>query len=634
MRSRRRKWSQEASSEKCADLMDQNSLAGLSQTTIPFSTMRGTTGAAPRRRCPWTSQMSSLVMGSTSIHRRPSNPPSQVLLAVIHPGMRRSNFLQISKQQVVIVNSNPLFNSCCSGSSVVLSSSNGRSSDEGSASLPRYKFKSNIKQRFTADLETTPEVGSYRDWTGSKNYHHRHHCRPSQKGSRGKRQEESSRSRHPSVEGDEENDQDGGGTDLTEISEESIDEKFHPPSHTIPQYQSSLNPSELSLGKLSMTGSGGQQSALPMSALASTRGSCGQKEELRNRSKSPIEKLSRSGTVRKDLVQEGIPGGTGVPAFALHETGLFYVPLTLDRDFVTPFSLPLDSAHSNPPLHPITISVCFLFGPKDAGTGIGVRQAHPGLKFSDLSQNQSNGGGTALNLSKPSPSPSFFPYVPGGSGYNGHGNPFMNHFTHQAHSPYPAESHSILGTDAEAPHFPNAAASTAKYHQFPQATQILENQQGGDSKFPFSPYDSHSRLLVPYNQHHKIPPPEELGRHSRKRHLGSQSSLASSTLSIGYHSWGENNNQSTPTMDSTADDGTTKSSWAAGDSVRDDSFMTGGKSNRAKAHGTTQLTGLKPVRNGGADAGLLTVAKRQRKANASKKNTGETVTGGKGLCIF
>lgn len=64
--------------------------------------------------------------------------------------------------------------------------------------------------------------------------------------------------------------------------------------------------------------------------------------------------------------------GDGVPAFALHEKGLFYVPLTLDKSVVASYTNKYE-AMSAPPLYPVTISVCFLLGPEKLGK---VETAH------------------------------------------------------------------------------------------------------------------------------------------------------------------------------------------------------------------------------------------------------------------
>jgi len=53
------------------------------------------------------------------------------------------------------------------------------------------------------------------------------------------------------------------------------------------------------------------------------------------------------------------PPRQGVPAFALHENGPFYIPLTLDKSVVTPFLNAMEPT-ADPPVHPVTISVCFL----------------------------------------------------------------------------------------------------------------------------------------------------------------------------------------------------------------------------------------------------------------------------------
>lgn len=58
--------------------------------------------------------------------------------------------------------------------------------------------------------------------------------------------------------------------------------------------------------------------------------------------------------------------GKGVPAFVLHEKGLFYVPLTIDKTVVSKYVNKHESANA-PPLYPVTISVCFVLGPDKKG---------------------------------------------------------------------------------------------------------------------------------------------------------------------------------------------------------------------------------------------------------------------------
>ncbi|CAG7821393.1 unnamed protein product, partial [Allacma fusca] len=57
-----------------------------------------------------------------------------------------------------------------------------------------------------------------------------------------------------------------------------------------------------------------------------------------------------------------VNGGKTVPAFALHDKGLYYVPLTLDKSLVAPIFAASEN-NTQPPLHPVTISVCFLIAP-------------------------------------------------------------------------------------------------------------------------------------------------------------------------------------------------------------------------------------------------------------------------------
>ncbi|XP_035716428.1 transcription factor cwo isoform X3 [Folsomia candida] len=63
-------------------------------------------------------------------------------------------------------------------------------------------------------------------------------------------------------------------------------------------------------------------------------------------------------TAEPGLLGESENCGGRVPAFALHEKGLYYIPLMIDKAMLSPY---LDHAPiPPPPLHPVTINVCFL----------------------------------------------------------------------------------------------------------------------------------------------------------------------------------------------------------------------------------------------------------------------------------
>ncbi|XP_076358583.1 uncharacterized protein LOC143251102 isoform X2 [Tachypleus tridentatus] len=102
----------------------------------------------------------------------------------------------------------------------------------------------------------------------------------------------------------------------------------------------------------------------PSSAVQSTGSSSGYstnsdaasytpKQELRAHYKDNIDTRIRSPNAH-------LPSWTpGVPIFALHPKGTFYVPLTIDAELLAPFVGGLDSAI--PVLHPVSISVNFSF---------------------------------------------------------------------------------------------------------------------------------------------------------------------------------------------------------------------------------------------------------------------------------
>lgn len=79
-------------------------------------------------------------------------------------------------------------------------------------------------------------------------------------------------------------------------------------------------------------------------------------QNLSNPNVPLVKNQSPFATVEGDSL---LSDGKGVPAFALHEKGLFYVPLTIDKSIVSSYASRIDTG-SSPPLYPVTISVCFL----------------------------------------------------------------------------------------------------------------------------------------------------------------------------------------------------------------------------------------------------------------------------------
>jgi len=194
-----------------------------------------------------------------------------------------------------------------------LSSSNGRCSGESSNNEGprghRYKFKTNIKQRYNADFDQTDNRSS------------RNIADP-------KSQESSNSS--------------GSNAQIFKMDQNnsaSQQLRCHPMSSS----------------------SRGDMKLVP----ESTRGE-NQQEPNSNQVWSMVTKPSTL-----------LPPCQGVPAFALHENGPFYIPLTLDKSVVTPFLSAIDPT-ADPPLHPVTISVCFLLSTPSGEKQL-IKSSIPGI---------------------------------------------------------------------------------------------------------------------------------------------------------------------------------------------------------------------------------------------------------------
>lgn len=257
--------------------------------------------------------------------------------------------------------------------------SNGRSSDDGSAnsstcSAHRYKFKSNIKQRFTADCQTTED-----DHFPQENRGKGSHCEVEGDGD----VDVSSDMDEIRDEGMDEpvskscrNGGHSGGEELeSKLSQPSpcrrassgervahSDEKAGPQISAVGASSSSLEKTAFSSDAPNSSGVDSKNSSLDLenSEVKPTP------EELL----TAIHNLSSpSHNPQLPAIVGGEPGspdGKGVPAFVLHEKGLFYVPLTIDKTIVANYVNKHESANA-PPLYPVTISVCFVLGPDKKG---------------------------------------------------------------------------------------------------------------------------------------------------------------------------------------------------------------------------------------------------------------------------
>lgn len=417
---------------------------------------------------------------------------------------------------------------CSSDSSGLMRSSNGRSSDDGSASTSssrRYKFKSNIKQRFNADLKTTTDSGNNLDWTSSKHHHHPHRVNQTRMG-------HLSRSN-------------SNPTDDMSISEEGQNGNEVSPVENILE-----NPVPSPGNNCGNLQSDPKKDA---SEMESSR-------EFQNPKLVPemptanLVKVEKDASMDSELdfenVKPPLPGNRdpfnqfsseekktrGVPAFALHETGLFYVPLTIDKEIASQ-KIGMNFSNSPPPCHPITISVCFFMNPK------GTPQVHQSeFELPNRSQQE------ALNLSKVSPlisqhalGSSSLPSPIENQQY------FMNHlFQSEPSVPIPYARDAGYFDYFSNANYPNgrllplaSLPDTSNNHS--HDNQVYSRE--ADILPPFSELDM-SKSQLPNQDELENRPRDNLlilsdpCRHYRKRH-GIPLSSSSSSLSLGYHSWKE-----------------------------------------------------------------------------------------------
>jgi hypothetical protein len=480
-----------------------------------------------------------------------------------------------------------------SGSSAVLSSSNGRSSDEGSASTNetsshRYKFKNTIKQRFTAGLETGVEGESGSKWTSSKHHRHSHHHHrsSSKKGTTGE-----STSTIPSTDPallDEE-------TEVTEISEySSPEDKEQAPmkvndfmesrSSVLPKISVTMAEDPRKGIVLSTAGTAGDSSPpLPLVSVVNMASLREPEAEPSLKSPAPLSpfcstNLGEESIQNGGILSTGTPGG--VPAFALHHNGLFYIPLTLHKSVVSPYVAAAELNNlRNPPLHPVTISVCFLLNPKDEVNNNLTQGPTAASKFNpDLNSLSLTGpsGGEAMNLTKCSssePSVAITPFktinsnLGAGTGVNmaaaSRATPpsfIMDRFAQGGSNQLSLGSRYFdpVGTERYAGTFPGTTeGSRHQRHSYaglgsPMNTSPAYNNGNNCHSHIHSHTHSHSHSLNSSSgssssssvnsSNHPM-----MNRNSRKRHLMSPSS----SMSIGYHSWRDGGHSGNMTSSST-----------------------------------------------------------------------------------
>jgi hypothetical protein len=279
-----------------------------------------------------------------------------------------------------------IFNSIlflCS-SPVVLSSSNGRSSDEGqegqdggsssSNSHHRYKFKNNIKQRFNADLHDKPEDGS-----GSSKHSRKHATKASLK-----QTEHTESHQDGTMNSDMEDDEAmkrRNSSPLEILEDECKSRKsFSASTRRGSMSQTPSAPTASAAIQTTSTCCPNSSHVTPdLKTIAVSTGNIAaadnseldiklSREELLAKSLIPIIDKCPIPLILGDTAGAPAPRlakNVGVPAFALHEKGLYYVPLTIDKSILSPYLAKLEP-NISPPLHPVTISVCFLLSTADS----------------------------------------------------------------------------------------------------------------------------------------------------------------------------------------------------------------------------------------------------------------------------
>ena len=256
---------------------------------------------------------------------------------------------------------------------------NSSNSDEGnstitSASSPsnhRYKFKNRIKQRFTEDLQT----GSRHEGNGDR----RKGCQSRQsqyEGGDGLDSGAEPRSPQPSG-----NETDNPGDNFDEIDRRSsvACDSLQGKRTKENNVQVEKRKDSIDSRKILSEDEATFGDKCPGKSLTRAESPVEQKptvEELlmpptrtNNTSFTPLPitvanmAMGSCGSL-KEAKALAVCGPTEVPAFALHDKGLFYIPLTIDKSIVAPFIKSIEP-NTQPPLHPVTISVCFLLSPND-----------------------------------------------------------------------------------------------------------------------------------------------------------------------------------------------------------------------------------------------------------------------------
>lgn len=270
--------------------------------------------------------------------------------------------------------------------------SNGRSSDDGSgnsstSSAHRYKFKSNIKQRFTADCQTIDDRSRFTSTSGGGKCGGPHEA------------VEADREIDISSDTEEIREDTPGPEDAMKVSHHG-NQSAGEETESKPLPQSPMNQRRLSGGaictggpQISVIGTAPEDrnvfsSAAPNSPTMDINKSCGTSVAL-DMDNSTSHDVNEVKPCPEDLAaamqnlngpskhkiplpifitgEEATPG-KGIPAFALHEKGRFYIPVTLDKSLAGPYMNKFDTCvAAAPPLYPVTISVCFVVGTDKKG---------------------------------------------------------------------------------------------------------------------------------------------------------------------------------------------------------------------------------------------------------------------------
>ncbi|CAL8089612.1 unnamed protein product [Orchesella dallaii] len=261
--------------------------------------------------------------------------------------------------------------------------SNGRSSDDGSANSSasfahRYKFKSNIKQRFTADCQVKDDGTGFPpgkaegdgDVDCASDTEERdegisviedpstpRHLQPEEEGeSNGNQHKSSSRRRSIGASSS------GGASTPATVQQISADGSVATISDQTAFSSSATSSSNELKSSIASSSSSAVAKHTPHVSHDVTEVKPSTDELLL----SAVSALQNANCAKAQLpvISSGdisISEGKGVPAFVLHEKGLFYVPLTIDKSLVSQYSkADLSTA---PPLYPVTISVCFVLSP-------------------------------------------------------------------------------------------------------------------------------------------------------------------------------------------------------------------------------------------------------------------------------